>query len=314
MWPVAGEHLAQVDERCLLSPWRDGWRCIIALDDRVRLLSRSGRDLSSQVPHLAEALRRHGPRDPRGGPTILDGLLVAPAGAEGEEAIASASNLDLIDVLCIAGRDRTGLDLPARQAELRNLAIAEENGLRVVPAWRGSAPDAYEQSRCAGAAGFAGLLARRIESPYRPGVRSPEWLAFTERPLEDFLLCGISAGGSLVLGVPTSHGLAFGGVTWPTRDWSRLAVRCREGAPAFGPPTIWPSLGAIAWARPELWVAATPDVRAGSGRGGPRWRFVRVQEDLSRPDGRRGDAAAADGATSPGALAGAGIEAPARRP
>ncbi len=46
---------------------------------------------------------------------------------------------------------------------------------------------------------------------------------------------------------------------------------------------MWPSLGPVTWVEPDLWLAVEPDVRAGSGRGGPRWRFVRVQEDLSRP-------------------------------
>jgi hypothetical protein len=39
----------------------------------------------------------------------------------------------------------------------------------------------------------------------------------------------------------------------------------------------------VTWAKPELWLAVEPDVRTGSGRTGPRWRVVRVQEDLSPP-------------------------------
>jgi hypothetical protein len=96
------------------------------------------------------------------------------------------------------------------------------------------------------------------------------------------LLCGIAASGALVLGMPLPQGVVFGGVTWPTRRWRELAPRCREGAAPFATDGLWPSLGAIAWAQPDLWLAVAPEVRPGSGRGGPRWRLVRVQEDLTR--------------------------------
>jgi hypothetical protein len=74
-----------------------------------------------------------------------------------------------------------------------------------------------------------------------------------------------------------------GGATWPTRRWRALAERCREGPQPFASHELWPSLGTVAWARPEIWLAVEPDVRSGSGRAGPRWRLRRVQEDLAPP-------------------------------
>jgi bifunctional non-homologous end joining protein LigD len=281
MLPVIGADPTRVDDAFVLSEWRDGWRCLAVLDDRVRIRGRAGRDLTPLVSHVAEALAPCRPRP--GTTTVLDVLLVAPAGGGDELAaeVSTARSLDVVDVLCSAGRDVTALDLGRRQAELRRATARARDGVRALPTWHGSVVAALEQARRGGRAGHAGILARRAASPYRPGIRSPDWLAFVETPLEEVLLCGIARSGALVLGMATTHGVAFAGVAWPTRDWSRLAARCREGPAPFPPPPMWPSLGEVAWARPDLWIAVAPDVRPSSGRGGPRWRFVRVQEDLA---------------------------------
>ena len=283
MWPAIADDPAEVDEQFLLSPWREGWRCLIVLDDRIRLRARSGRDLAPLLPRVVEALRACRLPGSSARPTILDGLVAGIAAEEGDAGDgAAAEGVVVVDVLCREGRDLTGLDLSARQAEMRSFRLPDRaGGVSALETWRGDATAALEQAARAGSAGHGGLLARRTTSPYRPGICSREWLVFPERRLAEFVLCGVTHAGALVLGKPTSHGLVFAGLTWPSRVWSRLALRCREGSAPFAPPSIWPSLGSIAWARPEIWVAAAPEVRPSSGTGGPRWRFVRVQEDLS---------------------------------
>ena len=282
-WPVVGRDPAALDDRWLLTPWPDGWRCLVLLDDRVRLRSRIGHDLAPFVPALAAALEPYRPRGAaRGTTTILDAVLRAPPeGEEGAASLVSAVGLDVVDLLCREGRDHTGRGLRGRLEELRGMGLRERDGLRMAAAFRGAVADAWSQGRFAGKAGADGLLARRDEAPYRPGLLSRDWVLFEPRRLHEFVLCGIASTGSLVLGFVTTHGLAFGGVTWPTREWRSLAARCREAAPPFPEPGVWPSLGRIAWAHPELWVAVEADVRAGSGAGGPAWRYVRCQEDLS---------------------------------
>jgi ATP-dependent DNA ligase len=282
MVAVRGEDPCEVDERCVLSPWPEGWRCLVLVDDRIRLRARGGRDLAPELPAIREAIAAcRLPGSPTR-PTILDGILI-PASIDeiGTGGGIAASRLELVDVLCREGRDVTGSDVVSRQAELRGLGLLERDEVRVLATWRGDAGVALAQSARAGQAGSGGLLARRASSPYRPGVRSREWIVFRERWVEEFLLCGITGAGALVLGRTTSHGLAFAGLTWPSRVWSELAPRCREAAPSFAAPEIWPTLGPIAWARPELWVGVVADVRPNSGAGGPRWRFQRVQEDLT---------------------------------
>jgi ATP-dependent DNA ligase len=275
--------LAQAGDDCLLSSLADGWRSLVWLDDRVRIRARGGTDLSPRLPALAAELARLRPRA-GGGATVLDANLVLPAAAgESGPALEEIVALEVLDVLCSEGRAVTAEPLVARQARLRRLAWPQDGPLRPVPTWRGDARAALRQLDESGVAGRGALLVRRAASPYRPGLRSRDWLAFGERELAEMLLCGVAAGGALVLGVPTPHGLVFGGLTWPSRVWRLLAARCTEAAAPFPEPAIWPSLRPVVWARPELWLAVESDVRPGSGRGGPRWRFVRVQEDLSPP-------------------------------
>lgn len=282
-WPVDGGDPVDTGEGWLLTPWPTGWRCMVVLDDRVRIRTRAGRDVARIVPAIAAAFDRLRPRGAAAGTTtILDVLLRAPLpGEDPNPGLAAATGADLIDLPCSSGHDRTSAPLRARIEELRGFEVRERDGLRVASAFPGLAADVLRQANFAGAAGASALLARREGSPYRPGLRTPDWRLFSAEPGCELVLCGITAEGALVLGAPTAHGLVFGGTTWPTREWRDLAARCREGAPAFEGARIWPSLGPIAWAAPEVWVRVRRDERPGAGTGGPSWRFVRCQEDLS---------------------------------
>jgi hypothetical protein len=288
--------LATIDERFLLSPLPDGWRCLVLLDDRVRVRSRTGADLAPALPELAAPLESL--RASLRGLTVLDAVLTLPP-ASREDAwpgLAAVTSLAVLDVLCIDGRDVTARPLRARLEHLRTLRLHDAGPLHVVAAFRGDARATLAQLAAAGSAAAGALLARRGASRYRPGVRSADWRTFGGRSYAEMLLCGIAASGALVLGRCSPFGVLPGGATWPTRRWRALAERCREGPPVFSSDGLWPSLGAVTWARPEVWLAVEPDVRAGSGRSGPRWRVLRVQEDLSLPagDGRGGSDAAGD--------------------
>lgn len=285
MLPRAGdEHdLAALDDAFVLTALPDGWRCLVELDDRVRIRARGGADLAPYLPEITAALAHLRPRH-GDGTTILDGVLALPdASDERWPGLADVTALVVLDAPCLAGRDLTARPLRERRERLRALRLPQDGPLHAAPTWRGDARASLAQLRSAGAVAAGALLARRDDSSYRPGVRGAGWLAFGERSLREFLLCGIASSGALLLGRCTPLGLVPAGAAWPTRRWRVLAERCREGPPPFSEPGVWPSLGEITWARPELWLAVEPDVRPGSARGGPRWRPVRVQEDLSPP-------------------------------
>lgn len=277
--------LAMIDQRFLLSTLPDGWRCLVLLDDRVRVRGRSGGDLTARLPRAVVepigALRA----SLRGGATVLDAVLTLRADGDDWPGLGDVAALAVLDVLCLGGRDLTVRAARERQEHLRTLRLPHDGSLCVVEAFRGDARATFAQIQSAGVPASGALLARRDRARYLPGVRSADWMIFGERPQAEMLLCGIASSGALVLGRCSPFGLVPGGATWPTRRWRTLAERCREGSQPFGSYELWPSLGTVAWAQPEIWLAVESDVRPGSGRAGPRWRVRRVQEDLTPPAG-----------------------------
>jgi hypothetical protein len=269
----------------LLTPLPEGWRVLVLRDDRLRLRSRSGEDLAPWLPSVTVDLARGGRRGASGELSAVDAVLCWPRRADGAwPTLTAVDSVVLLDVLVHEGRDVTARDLHARVALLREFARGAGDSISTAPVWRGSAAAAWAQARGASVAPQAGLLARRPGAPYRPGRRSADWLLLSLETQRELLLCGIAESGALVLGAPTPRGLVFAGTSWPTRRWAELAVRCEEGPRPFPDPGIWPSLGPIAWARPTLWVSVAPDARPSSGAGGPTWRLLHVQEDLSPPE------------------------------
>src|SRR6202020_2663134 len=67
--------------------------------------------------------------------------------------------------------------------------------------------------------GLEGVVAKRLDSPYRPGRRSADWLKIKTRRILDVLVGGISPGrghrvgqiGSLLVGIAGPGGLAYAG-------------------------------------------------------------------------------------------------------
>ncbi|WP_331766769.1 hypothetical protein [Embleya sp. NBC_00896] len=155
----------------------------------LRLLSRSGLDVTATFPELAPlADGLHGRS------AILDGEVVA-LDARGLPDLARLRrrlnvhnprraatlvmdvpvHLVLFDLLYIDGRMCTSRPYRERRAALTRLGL-------VSPRWstpthsEGQGPLALEQTL---ANGLGGLVCKRLDSPYRPGVRSPEWIKIT---------------------------------------------------------------------------------------------------------------------------------------
>lgn len=288
MLPEAVADPREIPPDFVLTPLPEGWRVLVVCDDRIRVRSRSGGDLAPLLPERVAALARQRRARASDAPTAIDAILCWPRRADGVwPTLGAVDSIVLLDLLVSAGRDVTGRDLHARVGLLRS-EFQEDDTVRVAPIWRGAASDAWAQARHAVVAPQAGLLARRAAAPYRPGRRSRDWLELELEPgEEELLLCGVAESGAIVLGAPTPRGIAFAGLTWPTRRWAELAARCEEGPRPFPDPGIWPSLGRVAWARPTLWVSVVPDRRPASGKGGPAWRLQHVQEDLSAPEEHR---------------------------
>jgi bifunctional non-homologous end joining protein LigD len=176
----------------------DGMRAQLRWDGRTLCLrSRPGRDCTAEFPELGPLARAVGPRQ-----VILDGELVCFA-EDGHPdfhrlrgrlrshghaaAIASRrapATFLAFDLLHLDGRSTRGLPYEARRELLDELELER-------PAWRtprnfvGEAEAVLASTeQC----GLEGVVAKRLDGPYKPGARNGAWVKHKHRRREPFLI------------------------------------------------------------------------------------------------------------------------------
>lgn len=207
----------------------DGVRAIIEVDgEDVRLMSRSGRDQTAQYPELAvlpDLVAAHH--------AILDGEIVAldddgrPSfsllqprmQASREPEIARAAkrrpvHLMLFDVLQI--EDTSMLEEPYTDRRDALEALVVEEGIVHVPPATDDGAGALATSE---QLGLEGVVAKRRDSRYAPGRRSPSWRKLKHVATQEVVIVGWRPGGgsregrvgSLLLAVPDGEALTYVG-------------------------------------------------------------------------------------------------------
>ena len=282
--------------------WKwDGIRVLARADGgRIRLLSRRGNDVTLTYPELAalpSVLR---------GDALVDGEIVAldEHGRPSFERIQARMNLTrpreiervaasvpvrllLFDVLEIAGSPV--MQLPyTRRRELLERLLRPRAGVPVeVPAPASGTPaEAFDESR---RLGLEGIVAKRPDSPYRPGVRSEDWLKVKLSRTQEVVIGGYRKGSgtrtgrirSLLVGIPGERGLEYAGRVgsgFREVELDRLLARLDELAQPEPPFVEVPALDAkdAVWVRPELVgeIEFGEWTRTGVARH-PRWRGLR---------------------------------------
>lgn len=207
----------------------DGARAVAFLSEgRVRLLSRNDLDVSVSYPEL-RALGEQA-----GSGLILDGEIVA-FGANGLSSfgrlqkrmhVSRAADADrlsrsdpvvylVFDVLYRDGASTTALPYIRRRELLEALDL---NG----PSWQtpryfvGGGAELLQASR---QLGLEGIVAKRLNSAYRPGRRSPDWRKIKNLRTQEVVVGGWKPGngrragtvGALLLGIPDEAGLRYVG-------------------------------------------------------------------------------------------------------
>lgn len=195
----------------------DGYRLLVEVDHgRVRLRARSGRDVTGEYPQLplpVDDLAEHH--------VVLDGELVAlddagvPSFAEMQNG-ARSPKLEFwaFDLLYLDGRPLLRAAYRDRRRLLETLARGTVLVVKDLLAADGAA--ALEQSR---RLGWEGVVAKKWDSPYQPGRRSPAWVKEKRWRTQEVVIGGWRAGeggrsggiGSLLMGVPDADGLRFVG-------------------------------------------------------------------------------------------------------
>jgi len=166
---------------------------------RLRLFARSGIDITGRYPEL------HALADALGRPAVLDGEIVAldednrpsfarlqrrmhvsdPRVSMRLSGIVPAWYV-LFDLLYLDGRDLTRLPYTERRAMLEELTLAGPSW-NLTPAQEGDGQamlDVARQNR------LEGIVAKRLDSPYEFGRRSPSWIKIKLVGRDEFVVGG----------------------------------------------------------------------------------------------------------------------------
>ena len=267
----------------------DGIRALASVSGgRIRLEARSGRDVTHRYPELRELGRALGVTE-----VILDGEIVAldpKTGRPSFERLQRRMHVEsesairrlrqdvpityaVFDLLWLDGHPTTGLPYEQRRRLLEGLNLGG-------PAWHTPAAHPGEGRALLDAtaqAGLEGVVAKRLDSVYEPGVRTRHWLKVKNHLAQDFVVGGYLPGegsrgrlGALLLGVydtddvgdtpePRVRNLRFAGrvgTGFTEAELSRL-VRLldplRRDTPPFDPEPK-PRLKEAIWVEPEIVV------------------------------------------------------------
>jgi bifunctional non-homologous end joining protein LigD len=205
----------------------DGMRALCAVDGpRVAIWSRHGTDFSSYFPELgglAAALK--------GRTVVLDGELVC-VGDDGRPSFARVRRRWLpaagarattlarrwpatfvaFDVLELGGQRLLDCPYEERRQALAGLGLADRHWI-VTAHHVGSGAALLAASR---EQRFEGIVAKRLDSRYRPGRRSPHWLKIKNYQSAHFIIGGwVSSTASpleaLLVGQAHASGIVFAG-------------------------------------------------------------------------------------------------------
>jgi bifunctional non-homologous end joining protein LigD len=272
----------------------------------LRLLSRSGRDVTVSFPELAGVTA--GVKD-----ALIDGEIIAlragipsfaaladrmhVADARRAEELAQVQPVTVMafDVLRLYGVDLLQRPLVERRTSLDRLSLPEST-------WRNS--PVYDDGPALLAAtldqGLEGVVGKRRRSLYQPGRRSPDWIKTAHRFHQVCLVGGWRPEigspeeiGALLLGMPDgSGGLAFAGRVGSGisrsagQDLKRLLGPLRVPRPPFSTEVPRLDAAGASWCEPTVVV----EVRHLGWTTGDRLRqpvFRGVRSDLDPAEVRR---------------------------
>jgi bifunctional non-homologous end joining protein LigD len=202
----------------------DGVRAVAAVHDGVLgLTSRKGTDITVRYPEVERL-----PAALAGHDAVVDGEIVAMDAAgrpdfhalqnrmhrTGPEvprlAAAQPVTYLVFDLLSWDGEDLLALPYSERRERLDALGLAGHRWV-ATPWFPGGGSDVLAASE---ENGLEGVVAKRLDSPYRPGLRSPDWRKIKNIRTQSVVVGGWRPGqgrrnggiGSLLFGVPDDEG------------------------------------------------------------------------------------------------------------
>jgi DNA ligase D-like protein (predicted ligase)/DNA ligase D-like protein (predicted 3'-phosphoesterase) len=272
----------------------DGVRALATVAGTVSLRSRNGIELAGQFPELAE-LNNLAPR------TVLDGEIVVMSRGkpdmqallsrmQGKKPGSGAAPVTYIvfDILERDGKDLTGLPLSERREQLK-AAVREGPHVVLSEPVMDRGEDYY---RAAVARGLEGIMAKRKDSRYEPGLRSGAWLKIKAQKSCDCVIAGYTPGqggrgplfGALLLGLYENGQLVPVGKVGTGFSDQLLGELMEQFAPLVTTVPQLPGIrGKVVWLEPVLvcdvgYMEVTRDQKLRIPR------FIRLRTDKAAAD------------------------------
>jgi bifunctional non-homologous end joining protein LigD len=247
MLATASSELPTPDEDWAYEYKWDGVRAVVYVDGgRARALSRNDRDVTSSYPELRALGEALGTLQ-----VVLDGEIVAldNMGRPSFEALQPRMNTTepgrvrrlagsvpvtymIFDIMHLDGHRALEVPYFERHKLLEGLDLSGPHWA-TAPSQRGGGQIVAQAARDAG---LEGVVAKRLDSPYRPGVRDASWRKVKNFRIQSVVIGGWAPGhgrldgdlGALLVGIPAAAGLAYvGRVGTGFNAAERSALRAR---------------------------------------------------------------------------------------
>lgn len=201
----------------VFEPKWDGHRALVKIrNGTIDAISSTGQPRMDRWPWLVELLSAIAPDVHE---IVLDGEAIA-AGDDGKHSFQSLGRHDrnhsfvAFDILELNGRDLTRVPQWERR-DLLTVSVTPTAAMMVTPV----TDDGDALMTATKSIGFEGVIAKRKDSVYLPGKRTPNWIKIKHRSEQEFVVGGYLVGdgnrsssfGSLLLGVHEGGQLRFAG-------------------------------------------------------------------------------------------------------
>ncbi len=199
----------------------DGYRAIAEVDDAdVKLYSRNGNTFNASYPIVIESLKKM-KLD-----ATLDGeIVVIDENGKSNFQMLQSYESDIypiefrvFDLLSLNGKDTTGLTLIQRKELLEKLLSKKKNSVVKYSDHIVGSGEAF--FKATEKEDLEGIMAKKADSLYSPGVRTTEWLKIKHHKTEEVIVCGFTEGGgsrqhfgALILGMMKDGVLTYVGHT-----------------------------------------------------------------------------------------------------
>ncbi|MCJ7444728.1 MAG: non-homologous end-joining DNA ligase [Methanotrichaceae archaeon] len=259
----------------IFEPKIDGTRCIAHLFDKIELQNRRIVKINYRYPELVEALRDSINLLSDG--IVLDGeIAVFSKGVPNFTALAERdhqthairidylsralpANYLVFDILYAQGENVMDTPLLERKRLLQEVLV--EGELITIMDYVPQIGKSYYQAALS--MGIEGIVAKKDNSTYQPGIRSPNWIKIKKNLTADLVVGGYIPGkghrkqyfGSLLVGAYDSKDLIYLGRVGSGFSEMELGEIKKQLVSCELPPfSEYPEFPEVTWVKPELVV------------------------------------------------------------